>query len=303
MGPNPYRQLEEKVVNWAESRPDIRAVVVVGSRARTDHPADELADLDLILFSENPQTFLHQPEDLERIAPLWLVVANHVEAAHPEWLVLFAGGYKVDFYFAPIVERSTLTDTLPQMPFQSVLARGLRVLVDKTTGSSHESPERGAATIARAVPESGRTTDPPTAGRFYARLDSSLLSASRAVKFIQRGDIWRAKFQIDSDLKRHLLSFIEWQAQAAADWQLDTWYDGRFLVDWATPHVLDFLPGTFGVYDRRDLLRALKATLDLLDWLARDTADRLAIRYPHTRQEAVLAWLNEQIALSHLTLG
>lgn len=35
-----YAALEARFVEWARSEDGIRAAVVIGSRARTDHPAD-----------------------------------------------------------------------------------------------------------------------------------------------------------------------------------------------------------------------------------------------------------------------
>lgn len=40
---NRYARLEERVTAWVEDDPGIRAAVVIGSRTRTDHPADEWA--------------------------------------------------------------------------------------------------------------------------------------------------------------------------------------------------------------------------------------------------------------------
>ncbi len=36
------KQLEERFVAWANTRPDIRAAIVIGSRARVERPADEI---------------------------------------------------------------------------------------------------------------------------------------------------------------------------------------------------------------------------------------------------------------------
>ena len=44
---NGYARLEGRVTAWVEDDPGALAAVVIGSRARTDHPADEWADLDL----------------------------------------------------------------------------------------------------------------------------------------------------------------------------------------------------------------------------------------------------------------
>jgi hypothetical protein len=39
-----YEALIENTVSWAQARQDIHLALVVGSRARLDHPADEWAD-------------------------------------------------------------------------------------------------------------------------------------------------------------------------------------------------------------------------------------------------------------------
>ncbi len=36
-----YEQLIERFVKWAQTQPDIRAALVIGSRAWADRPADE----------------------------------------------------------------------------------------------------------------------------------------------------------------------------------------------------------------------------------------------------------------------
>lgn len=45
------QQLENRVGEWAESQSNIRAILVIGSRARRDFPADEWSDLDLAIFA------------------------------------------------------------------------------------------------------------------------------------------------------------------------------------------------------------------------------------------------------------
>ena len=44
-----YENLEKNFVSWAQAKEDIRAAFMVGSRARSDHPADEWSDMDIIL--------------------------------------------------------------------------------------------------------------------------------------------------------------------------------------------------------------------------------------------------------------
>ncbi|NLW09445.1 MAG: aminoglycoside 6-adenylyltransferase, partial [Firmicutes bacterium] len=51
-----YEELIEKFIQWAGTKADIRLSLIVGSRARCDHPADSWADLDIMTFTTNPKT-------------------------------------------------------------------------------------------------------------------------------------------------------------------------------------------------------------------------------------------------------
>jgi aminoglycoside 6-adenylyltransferase len=61
------KQLEERFVAWANTRPDIRAAIVIGSRARMERPADEWSDLDIIIFTTSPRYYLSSVDWLENI--------------------------------------------------------------------------------------------------------------------------------------------------------------------------------------------------------------------------------------------
>src|SRR3712207_4474218 len=55
-------------VAWAERQAPVRAAAVVGSRARTDRPADEWSDLDLVVVVTDPQPYLTTTDWLAQIA-------------------------------------------------------------------------------------------------------------------------------------------------------------------------------------------------------------------------------------------
>ena len=46
-----YEPIIERFVAGPHTEDGIRAAVVIGSGARTDHPADEWADLDIVIWS------------------------------------------------------------------------------------------------------------------------------------------------------------------------------------------------------------------------------------------------------------
>ncbi len=52
-----YEGLIGRFVKWAETRVDIRAAIVIGSRARVVEPADDWADLDVIVVTLDPEYY------------------------------------------------------------------------------------------------------------------------------------------------------------------------------------------------------------------------------------------------------
>lgn len=67
--------LQNRIIAWAETQPAIRAVLVVGSRARRDHPGDEWADLDTMVFANDFQPYLSQMD--------WLSAIGNVRPSGP----------------------------------------------------------------------------------------------------------------------------------------------------------------------------------------------------------------------------
>jgi aminoglycoside 6-adenylyltransferase len=53
-----YDGLIARFLAWAREQDDLRGVLMLGSRARTDRPADEWSDLDLVLLTTEPQRYL-----------------------------------------------------------------------------------------------------------------------------------------------------------------------------------------------------------------------------------------------------
>jgi aminoglycoside 6-adenylyltransferase len=275
--PSTYEQLETNIITWAHTRPDMRAGIVVGSRARTDHPADQWSDLDLLLFTTTPDAYAADPAWLAQIGEVWVPLFNVTGRGDPEWLILFAGGLKADFVFT--AASASLQQAVDASPYDFVLRRGARVLFDK------DGPPTPLT-----LPELSSQINPmPDA--FLAAVHGFLMEAGRAARFLRRGERWPAKMSCDGALKQRLLEMIVWHAQTRGDAGNDIWHGGRFLEEWADPRALEALPNTFAAYDTDDLWRALLATLDLFRWLARETAERWGYPYPTRTDQRMTAWL------------
>jgi aminoglycoside 6-adenylyltransferase len=63
-----YEELIKKITNWAKVRQDVRAAVILGSRARAIAPADEWSDLNIVLIVNSPSFYLDNTDWLNKIS-------------------------------------------------------------------------------------------------------------------------------------------------------------------------------------------------------------------------------------------
>jgi aminoglycoside 6-adenylyltransferase len=260
-----YSQLLKKFTTWAQSQEDIKAAILVGSRARAGHPADEWSDLDLMIFSDRPEPYLARTDWISAIGEVWIALASHTSANDPEYLVTFAGGYNVDFVFNAYsgLEGAVRAGIIPDGHW-----RGARVLVDKT----------GLA--AKTIPASFKApTQPlPNQAEFMWVVNAFFYTAFYMAKMLRRGDLVMVK-QRDADLKRALIQMLEWHARSANP-GLDTWHMGRNMQEWAAPSAWEAFQKTYAHFDEGDSWQALLDGLESFRSLSMETASRLDFAYP-----------------------
>ncbi len=285
-----YARLEARFVAWAATVPNIRAAVVIGSRARTVNPADEWADLDILFITSEPGRYIAAADWLANMGDYWLTFVETTPDGEQERRVLFEGGLDVDFVPLPVERMAQLEESIRAGEVPDPIRRGARVLLDKD----------GAVTAALARLSSlarPARQEPPAEERFLNVVNDFWYHTVWAAKKLRRGELWTAKGCVDSYLKWGcLLPMIEWHARAAHGWDYETWLRGRFLERWADPRAIDGLRGAFGRYEADDLWRALFATMDLFRWLATETATRLGYSCPDEAETKTVALVRELFA-------
>lgn len=90
--------MPRQFTQWARAQEDIRLALVVGSRARTDRPADECADLNVVVVTPQPERHVARAHWVEGFGCAWLTFAEPTaRGGQKERRVVFGGGLDVDF--------------------------------------------------------------------------------------------------------------------------------------------------------------------------------------------------------------
>jgi aminoglycoside 6-adenylyltransferase len=281
-------EILQRFLVWAKTQPDIVAVLNQGSRARTDHPADEWADLDLIIFTTNKTKYLDNSDWLESIGK---PIITHLEKTafgdELERRAIFEGGVDVDF---SVVAKELLEESArnPSPQDLDMIRRGVKVLLDRT------------GTIQASLSELSKTAkpirSPPSREEFDNLVNDFLYHVYWTAKKLRRGELWIAKMSCDRYMKWQLLTMVEWNTLASRGWDTDVWFNGRYLEEWAKPEILKALRGAFAHYDYADIEKALFATADLFLKLSKDTGRLLEF-------ENVASEAGEVIELARKCLG
>lgn len=260
-----------RVLAWARTRPDIRAVLRTGSRARHDGTVDAFSDHDIELYTTDVERYEDDGTWVEEFGPVVVQVGLEGPWENPARLVLFQGGVKVDFQVVP-VDRLAL---MAAEGLDDLHERGYDVLWDR---------EGVTAALPRAT--GAVQAEPPDAEEFGELCAEFWFEIAHLPRSLARGELWVAKSR-DWTTKELLGCMIEWHALSRKGADHDVWYGGTRMRRWADPDVWQSLPETFGGFTADDALRAARATADLFARLAREVAAAHGFPYPEKAESAV----------------
>lgn len=285
--PSPrFASLLERFVPWASSEPAVRSALIVGSQARSEAPADEWSDLDLVIFTTDPSRLLESSNWVNEFGrPLLTFVEPTAVGGFRERRVLYSDGSDVDFSVVP-AEGLRWVTRFPEVA--KVLRRGYVVLVDK---------EGSWPTVTGLLaPGPSRPEELPDSDAFRELASDFLYHLLWTAKKLRRGETWTAKFGCDGYLKFQVLKLLEWWVGADSGGSVDTWHAGRFVDRWAPKELLGRLPETFARYDPVDIARAANVTADLFGDLGRRLCAKLGFSYPEEEETAVRALVSATLS-------
>ena len=270
-----YREIKRKISGYAEQDEAIKAVIAIGSSTRSDVPADEYSDLDLIIVTDSPDRWC-SGEYQELFGNVSISFIEPTLGGGMERRCIYDDDKDVDMIiFTPEQFGKALREGVAQW----VMNRGYALLYD---GGDYVEliPKFVTPVVSRSKMNEEEFAN--TVNDFY-------FHNIWACKKLRRGELWSAKMCIDSYLKNLLLKMIEQYQLCISD--ADVWHDGRFLDRWADSTVTDELKDCFAHYDNEDCKRAIAATHRLFARLARAVADKSGHAYPERAEKCAMAYI------------
>jgi len=287
-----YEQLIIRSCEWAKDREDGRALFVIGSRARVDHPADDWADLDLVVVTRTPEFNLSTTDWINALGkPMLTFIEPTATADEKERRVLFEDMLDADFAIIPSEKAKSWLHAAEKREdisqLSNVFGRGTRILLDKDQFITKLK--------AAATPAEKQAPKKPSQQEFQDVVNDFLYHAVFTAKHLRRGELWWTDLCLNCRLQDLMKTMIGWHALAKSDGKQDTWFRGRFLEEWAEPGLTDELRNTFAHYDKEDTRKALNASITLFSRIAKETAQKLGYSYPTDTETAIKAWIEKTL--------
>lgn len=282
-----HRQDEvfDKLVQWAEQRDSIRAMLLTSTRAVPDATVDFLSDYDVILIVEDIHPFYEDRSWLEDFGEVLVVYWDPIYP-DPEHgnektanVTQYADGLKIDFTLWPVA----LFQKIVQAPaLQAELDAGYRVLLDKDNLTREMKPPTYRAYIPTR----------PTNEAYQLLINDFFTDVPYMGKCLLRGELLPAKWCLDYDMKHvHLRPMLEWRAGVEHNWSAPTGSLGKGLKKLLPPATWSRLEDTYAGASTQENWDALFRTITLFRDVAIEVGKGLGYEYPLELDQRVTAFV------------
>jgi aminoglycoside 6-adenylyltransferase len=282
----------QRLVQWGEQRPLVRAMLLTSSRTNPAAPIDALSDYDVVVLVTDIQPFLTDEAWLGDLGPVLVVYRDPVRRTYEcetfTRVTHYEDGAKIDFAIWPIEIMPRIVAE-PRLP--DFLDIGYRVLLDKDRLTERLQPPSYAAFVPAR----------PTAEAYRAVIDEFFNDALYVAKYLWRDDLLPAKYCLDYVMKFECLRrMLEWRMEIEHGWSIRPGANGRGLKRYVPPELWAALENTYVGAGIAANWQALFDTIDLFRTVASEVGDQLGYAYPHDLEQRVRANLEKVRRLERL---
>jgi len=273
----------DRLVQWAQGREPIRAMLLYSSRANPNAWLDLFSDYDVLVAVTDVRSFHEDDRWLEDFGRVLVVYRNPIGLEHGfesfGFITLYDDGTKIDYGFFP-VEFLHWAAREPRLPDD--LDNGYVILVDK----DHLTDGLQPPTYNAYFPT------PPTERDYRAVIDEFFSDSTYVAKHLWRDNLFSVKLSLDHIMKLQCLRrMLEWQMEIEHHWSVKPGAYGKGLKGRVGPGIWSELESTYVGAGTAENWDALFKTIDLFRKVAVEVAVALGYEYPYDMDRRVTAHL------------
>jgi len=274
-----------RLIEWAEERDTVRAMLLTSTRTSPDARVDLFSDYDVILVVTDIHPFFADRAWLEDFGRVLVVYRDPIRVVYGverfAYITQYEDGLKIDFTLWPVDMVSRIA-AAPQLPDD--LDVGYTVLMDKD----------GLTTGLRPPTYQAHIPSPPTREEYETRIEVFFHEATYTAKHLWRGDLMAAKYNLDYAMKMSKLrQMLEWRMEIDRGWSVKPGAYGRGLQRYVAPEVWRELESTYVGAGEDENWAAMFRIIDLYRRVAIEVGQHLGYAYPHELDRRVIEYLKK----------
>ncbi len=272
----------DKLIDWANKKPDIQALILTSSRTNPQAFLDEFSDYDVIVVVNDIRSYLEDESWMKDFGNVLVVYRDPVqtEFGFERFIrvVQYEDGLKIDFTLCPVGLLKRASEE-PKPPGH--LDDGYKVILDKD-GLTHKM---AAPTYQVFIPVV------PTEAEYHTCVEHFFSNTPYVAKHIRRGDLFPLNSMLYIMRDEKLRRMLEWQVEIDHDWSLKTGFYDKGLVKYLTPEIIEELENTFTGFGKAAYWDALFKIIDLFRKVAREVGRHLCYTYPEDLDKHVVKYI------------
>lgn len=272
------------LVQWAESKVDIRAMLLTSSRANPSATVDGFSDYDVILVVTNINTLLENDDWLEDFGRVLVVYRDpiRIEYGFETFIRVteYENGTKIDYTIWPVdlIRRITKESKLP-----ACLDVGYTILIDK----DNLAEQLKRPTYTAYIPVI------PTEKEYQTLVEEFFNITIYVMKHICRDDLMPLKYCLDHVAKQDkLLRMLEWRVELDHNWSIGLGAYGKNMKKYVKPEIWSELESTYVGAGKEENWEAFFKTITLFREVAMEVAGHLGYSYPYSLDQRVVKYLD-----------
>ncbi len=263
-------EMLELILNVAKEDPDIRAVLMSGSRANKDCPADKYQDFDIVYFVKDVQPYWDNMAWIEEKfgKPMLVQKPESIELIPPDrdgnyaYLMIFEDGNRIDLQFtaSPYVD-----DGEPVV-----------LLLDKD-GTFPDIK----------VQEDFWYVRKPSQKYFADCCNEFHWCLNNVTKGIARDELSYAMKQLNECVRDMLVIMLQWYVGTRHDFQVSPGKEGKYFKKYLPEELYERFRKTYSDADYEHMWEAAFEMLYLFGDVARDVAVKLGFAYDEEEEQGI----------------